>query len=288
MGTNRLKAGGSWVLVAILVAALVAVGYSVFVFFIKSFSPTTGTLSLLVFAVIAGIATFFSPCSFPLLPGYLTRHLQTIDKDPKKARTSVVSNGVAAAGGVFLFDLILGLATVLIGFSFAGSLGISGPSPNLYVRVFRGTVGAFLVLLGILNLRGTGIFHNDSLTSIGKRLMKNGELKPSRKMFAYGFGYVSVGIGCAGPILSGLLLFALSFGGTVDASVAFLLFAITMAGLMIGVSLLVALSPSTLTGQKHNGPRIKKVASFAQVAVGIFLVFAAYYNALFVQILFPK
>ncbi len=282
-----VNVAGRWALLATLVAALVAIGYGVFVFFIKSFSPTTGTLSLLAFAVVAGIATFFSPCSFPLMPGYLTRHLQVIDKDPKKIRTSVLSNGLAAAGGVFLFDLILGLAIVLIGASFAGSLGISGPSPNLYVRIFRGTVGAFLVLLGVLNIRGTGIFHNDSLTSIGKRLTRNGELKPSREMFAYGFGYVSVGIGCAGPILSGLLLFALSFGGAVEASVAFLLFAITMAGLMVGVSLLVAVSPSALTGLTRNGPRIKKVASLAQVAVGIFLLFASYYNSLFVQLLFP-
>jgi cytochrome c-type biogenesis protein len=288
LGTSRAKGTGSWALLAILVAALVATGYGVFVFFIKSFSPTAGTLSLLIFAVIAGVATFFSPCSFPLMPGYLTRHLQVMNRDSDKARRSVVSNGLAAAGGVFLFDLILGLAIVLIGSSFAGSLGISGSSPNLYVRIFRGTVGAFLVLLGILNLKGTGIFHNDSLTSIGKRLMKNGALKPSREMFAYGFAYVSVGIGCAGPILSGLPLFALSFGGAVEASAAFLLFAITMAGLMIGVSLLVAVSPSTLTGLKNNGPRIKKIASFAQVAVGIFLAFAAYYNSLFVQLLFPR
>jgi cytochrome c-type biogenesis protein len=285
---SRVSNAGGWALLTILVGGLVAIGYSVFVFFIKGFSPTAGTVSLLAFAIVAGVATFFSPCSFPLMPGYLTRHLEVIDRDPKKMRTSVLSNGLAAAAGVFLFDMILGLAIVLIGSSFAGSLGISGPSPNLYVRIFRGAVGAFLVVLGVLNLRGTGIFHNDSLTSVGKRLMKNGELKPSREMFAYGFGYVSVGIGCAGPILSGLLLFALSFGGTVEASVAFLLFAITMASLMIGVSLFVTVSPSTLTGLTHNGPRIKKVASIAQVAVGVFLVFASYYNGLFVQLLFPR
>jgi cytochrome c-type biogenesis protein len=285
---SRLNSARGWALLTILVGGLVAIGYSVFVFFIKGFSPTSGTVSLLAFAIVAGIATFFSPCSFPLMPGYLTRHLEVIDRDPKKMRISVLSNGLAAAAGVFLFDMILGLAIVLIGSGFAGSLGISGPSPNLYVRVFRGAVGAFLVVLGVLNLRGTGIFHNDSLTSVGKRLMRNGELKPSREMFAYGFGYVSVGIGCAGPVLSGLLLFALSFGGTVEASVAFLLFATTMAGLMISVSLFVTVSPSTLTGLTHNGPRIKKVASIAQVAVGVFLVFASYYNGLFVQLLFPR
>ncbi len=288
MGTSRVKGTGSWALLAILVAALVAIGYSVFLFFIKSFSPTAGTLSLLVFAVIAGIATFFSPCSFPLMPGYLTRNLQVTIREPEKAKTNAVSNGLAAAAGVFLFDLILGLVIVLVGFSFAGSLGVSGPSPNLYVRIFRGTVGGSLIILGILNFRGTGIFHNDSLTSIGKWLMKSGGLKPSRQMFAYGFGYVSVGIGCGGPILAGLLLFALSFGGAVEAIIAFIIFASTMAGLMIGVSLLIPASPSTLKGLTHMGPSIKKAASLTQVAVGVFLVFAAYYNSLFVQLLFPR
>ncbi len=277
-----------WGLLTLLAAAVLALGYGIFVFFIKGFSPTTGTISLLAFALVAGTATFFSPCSFPLMPGYLTRHLQLIDKDAKKATTSVFSNGLAAATGVLLFDLMLGLAIVLIGSTLVGSLGISGPNPNVYVRILRGTVGIFLVLLGTLNLRGSGILHSDALTSIGRRLMKNGQLSPSREMFAYGFGYVSVGIGCAGPILSGLLLFALTFGGAVEAIVAFLLFAVTMAGLMIAVSLLVTVSPSTLTELTRNGPRIKRVASLVQVAVGVFLVFASYYNSLFVQLLFPS
>ncbi len=118
--------------------------------------------------------------------------------------------------------------------------------------------------------------------------MKSGDLKPSRQMFAYGFGYVSVGIGCAGPILAGLLLFALSYGGAAEAVIAFVLFASTMAGLMISVSLLISASPSTLKALTHKGPSIKKAASLAQVAVGVFLAFAAYYNSLFVQLLFPR
>ncbi len=106
-------------------------------------------------------------------------------------------------------------------------------------------------------------------------------------MFLYGFGYVSVGIGCAGPILSGLVLFAVSFGGAIEAFVAFMLFAATMAGLMVGVSLLVSVSPYTLTRLTRSGPQIRKLAAVAQMGVGIFLVFASYYNSWFVQLLFP-
>ncbi len=276
-----------WILIGVLLIAIIASGYGIFVFFLKGFNPTTGTLSLLLFAVIAGTATFFSPCSFPLMPGYLARHLQLINKSPSKnVLASTLSNGLAAAAGVLLFDLALGLAIVLLGSTFGGSFAISTPSPNPYVRIFRGTVGVFLALLGVLSLRGTRIFHNDTLTSLEKWLGP-GEIGTTRQMFVYGFGYVSVGIGCAGPILSGLLLFALSFGGTIEAAGAFLLFATTMAGLMIGVSLLVSVSPSTLTRLTHTGPQIKKTAAIAQIAVGIFLVLASYYNSWFVQLLFP-
>ncbi len=276
-------------LLTLLAVPVVAAGYGIFVFFLKGFNPTVGTLSLLLFALIAGVATFFSPCSFPLMPGYLTRHLQLVDKNSSKnILTSSLSNGLSAAAGVLLFDLGLGIAIVLLGSAFGGSLAISSSSPNIYVQIFRGSVGASLVLLGVLSLRGTGIFHNDTLTSLGKRLGGNGGVKQSREMFVYGFGYVSVGIGCAGPILSGLIIFALSFGGAVEALVAFLLFSAAMAGLMIGVSLLVSASPSTLARLTHSGPRIKKLASLAQISVGIFLVLASYYNGLFVRLLFPS
>lgn len=278
-----------WILIGVLLIATIASGYGIFVFFLKGFNPTTGTLSLLLFAVIAGTATFFSPCSFPLMPGYLTRHLQLIDKNPSKnVLSSALSNGLAAAAGVLLFDLALGLGIVLLGSTFGGSLAISTPRPNIYVQIFRGAVGVFLVTLGVLSLRGTGIFHNDTLTSLGRRLGKNGQLAPSREMFVYGFGYVSVGIGCAGPILSGLTLFALSFGGAAEALVAFLLFATTMAALMVGVSILVSVSPSTISRLTHSGPAIKKTAAIAQIVVGAFLVLASYYNSWFVQLLFPS
>ncbi len=275
-------------LLLLLAVAVVAAGYSIFVFFLKGFNPTAGTLSLLLFALIAGVATFFSPCSFPLMPGYLTRHLQLIDKNSSRnILRNTLSNGLAAAAGVVLFSLALGLGIALLGSTFGGSLAISTSRPNIYVQIFRGAVGASLVTLGVLNLRGTGIFHSDVLTSLGRRLGKNGQLGPSLEMFAYGFGYVSVGIGCAGPILSGLVIFALTFGGIAEAFVAFVLFATTMAALMVGVSLLVSVSPSTISQLTQGGLRIKKAAAIVQIGVGVFLVIASYYNSLFVQLLFP-
>lgn len=275
---------GWFVLFATLVV-VVAAGYGIFDYFLKGFTPTAGTLSLLAFALVAGIATFFSPCSFPLMPGFLTRHMQLAGRG--KA-TSLIANSVSAALGVLLFTSILGLAVVLLGSTLGSSLAISSATPNIFVRVYRAMVGVALVSLGVLGLRGTGIFHIDSFSSLGRMMVRSAGSSPRLEMFAYGFGYVSVGIGCAGPILTGLLLFALSFGGTAEAALAFSLFTATMVGLMLGVSLLVKVSPSTLAALTRGGPKIKSTASAVQIIVGGFLILAAYYNAIFVQLLFPR
>ncbi len=278
-----------WVALILATVAVVATGYGVFLYFLKGFSPTSGSLSLMIFAVVAGIATFFSPCSFPLMPGFLTRHIQLASGARQRTRTiSTLSNGLAAAGGVLLFDLTLGLVILILGLTFGGTLAISNSSPNIYVRTLRGSVGLILIGLGLLGLRGVGIFHAVVLNSFGRIVTEKGQVGPRLEMFAYGFGYVSIGIGCAGPILSALLIFALSFGGTVEALWAFTLFAGTMAAMMIGVSLLVLVSPSILTRLAEATPRIKTAASLIQISVGVFLIFAAYYNRLFVQLLFPS
>jgi len=190
IGGRRL---GGWLVFLATVVGVVATGYGIFEYFLKAFSPTAGTLSLLVFAVVAGIATFFSPCSFPLMPGFLTRHLQLVSGRSKAS--SVFANGAFAALGTLLFTSVLGLAVVLLGSTFGDSLAISNTTPNLYVQVFRGLVGVALVSLGVLGLRGTGIFHIDSLSSLGRKMVGNGERRPKLEMFAYGFGYISVGIG---------------------------------------------------------------------------------------------
>ncbi len=89
-----------WTLLVLSTVAVISLGYGVFVFFLKGFNPTAGTLSLLLFAIVAGVATFFSPCYFPLMPGYLARHLQLVSKNPSNSvLSSTLSNGLAAAQG---------------------------------------------------------------------------------------------------------------------------------------------------------------------------------------------
>ena len=56
---------------------------------------------------------------------------------------------------------------------------------------------------------------------------------PLMGMYLYGFGYNGLGIGCGGPIMAGLFIFALSIGGFSSALFAFIIFALTMVILML-------------------------------------------------------
>ena len=95
-------------------------------------------------------------------------------------------------------------------------------------------------------------------------------------------------MGCTGPILAGLTVFAFSAGGFGAALTAFVIFSLTTGGLMLLISGLVAASHETLIGRlKASTPSIKKVSSVLLVLVGLFNIFSSLNVSLFVQLLFP-
>ncbi len=95
-------------------------------------------------------------------------------------------------------------------------------------------------------------------------------------------------MGCTGPILAGLTVFAFSTGGFSAALTAFVIFALTMGGLMLLISGLVATSQETLIRRlKASTPRIKQVTSILLVLVGLFNIFTTLNMDLFVRLLFP-
>jgi len=56
-------------------------------------------LSTVVFALTAGVATFFSPCAYPLLPGYVGFYVSRTDGDDASLGGATI-RGIAAGSGV--------------------------------------------------------------------------------------------------------------------------------------------------------------------------------------------
>jgi cytochrome c-type biogenesis protein len=277
---NRLRY--SFTLIAI--ALVVLLGYLEFEIFLRDIMPAYGNYSLYLLAVVAAVATFFSPCSFPLLPGYLSFYYKT--EQPEEGKRALY-RGIFAAGGVVTFTLLLGVVIAVMGQGIANSFSVSSPTPSVFTRIFRIGLGVVLLSLGATQLSNV-TFHNPALDALIGRLYwaaRSGD----KGLYLYGFGYNAAGIGCAAPIMAGLVVFALGAGSFVTAFLAFLIYSLTMASLMLGISLLVAKSRVILINiLKSSTPKIKKASSIILIAVGTFLIYATINLQFFVQTFFPK
>jgi len=281
---ERRSGWARYALIIISVAVVTLLGYLGFVIFLKDFMPAFSNYSLYLLSLAAGIATFFSPCSFPLLPGYLSLCYNT-EKSEGSAR-SLYRGTIAALGGVS-FTVILGLIIALFGQGVASSFSISNSNPSFFPRVFRIGLGALLVSLGAIQL-SNATFHNHLLDALTGRFYSAAG-SGGKGLYLYGFGYNAAGIGCAGPIMAGLIVFTLGSGGFVNAFIAFLVYSATMASLMLGVSLLVAKSKTVLLNSlKQSTPKVKKASSMILIGVGVFLIYATLNLQFFVQTFFPK
>lgn len=265
------------------VAAAVAVGYVVFLVFATDVMTSPAAWGLPLFAVVAAVATFFSPCSFPLLPGFVAYTVERMDGDPDAQRRPAL----AAAGGVLAFTLLLGAAVGVAGAAAGRTLSISGGDPSPVTLALRAGVGALLVGLGALPLLGvtlrTGLLSRRSGTVV------LGEDRRSLKdLFVYGFGYNAAALGCAGPILAGLVVFALAVGDAGAAVAAFVLYSAAMAGLMYGVTRAVRRhGEGALSHLADASPRIKRIGGAVQVAIGAFVLLTVLAPAWFVGTFFP-
>lgn len=269
-----------------LLAAIAVGGYFLFRSFVIDVTPRPESYSLLFVAVLAGTASFFSPCAFPLLPGYLS----IFQSNTSESRKSTLSGGVSAALGVITFTLGLGLLIALLGSGVAKGFSISSSEPNTFVRVFRGLIGAILIALGMMQLKGVDLKPKlaEAFAYHVRPRRERSSRKPLFALYLYGLGYTAAGMGCTGPILAGLTVFALGSGGFISAASAFVVFSVTMGGLMLAISLLVAASQHGLIHRlKASAPRIKRLSALLLIVVGTFTLFSTIFNQVFVRLLFP-
>ncbi len=278
--SHRVKFGFT----ILAIATITLLGYLAFVVFLKDIAPSFSLYSLYFVATVAGIATFFSPCSFPLLPGYLSFYYNARESQNKE---KAFYYGSLAAAGVVSSNMVLGVLIASLGQGFASAFSVSSPNPSNFTRILRIGIGGFLVILGAVQLSNR-TFHNRMVDSLAKGFSRNAT-RGGKRLYLYGFGYTAAGIGCAGPITAGLIVLALGSGGFTTAFLAFIVFSLTMASLMVGISLLIAKSKAALINSlKASTPKIKRVTSLVLIAVGTFLIYVSLNLGFFVSVFFPK
>lgn len=259
---------------------------------------------IMVAAFFSGILSFFSPCAFPLLPGYMAYNLDLLMRDERKEKESKEEEesrkqetkinirkriwksflwGSAAAFGVLLFYMIIGLISAFV-----------GEVVSEWVEYITPAIGAILIILGIISFTplqfdmGKAV---DAISKIGSRRRKKAEvtdteddnegnnLKKKQKknrselpqmfqLFIYGITYALASLGCNLPILLGLVFGSIEAGAFGKALLIFLIYSVAMAVLMIIITMLVGFSKDVLIN------KLRASTKFIKILSGILLILA--------------
>ncbi|MFA9504092.1 cytochrome c biogenesis CcdA family protein [Natrinema sp. H-ect1] len=202
----------------------------------------------IAFGLTSGIATFFSPCSYPLLPGYVGFYVSQTDGD-RASLGGALSRGLIAGLGVLVtFGVLLG-ATFWVGYSTLSA-----------VTWFEVVAGVVLIAFGLLI-----VFDRAPSPSIAL---------PKRRSSVLGFGIFGVGYalaaaGCVAPVFFGVVTRALSLPTT---SAAILLGTYVGSFVVLMVSLTVATGMGLVAGAGRLAAYtglLKRIAGVVMIVAGI-------------------
>ena len=196
------------------------------------------------FALSAGLATFFAPCAYPLLPGYVGYYLSQEDA----ALDGALVRGVAASLGALFVLGGFGLLVLGAGQRFVSNLAVVEP-----------VIGALLVVLGLAVLLGRG----PSLHVI----------LPERRASVAGFGlfggvYAVAAAGCVVPLFVGVVTQALTRPPLGSAAV-FATYAGSVAAPLVGVTLLAGAGVDAWRSAGRHGRLLERLAGGVMVLAGI-------------------
>lgn len=219
-------------------------------------SAFISSLGLGGLALMAGLVCFFSPCAFPMLPGYMTIYLQSNESGGYR---KAAAGGSVAALGIFIVYAAMGLIVVALGTAILP-----------YMKYLQPVIAVILLALGILLLTPFQI-------STGKFLDRVQGAQEGKgfyySLFLYGVGYGAASQACTAPVFIGAILAGFQTGSLLTG-VGVLLVACTVAFLlMVGVTLLVAGSKKAIIKRlKSSTELIKKVSAVVLIIAAVYLL----------------
>lgn len=186
-------------------------------------------------AVAAGVTTFFSPCAYALLPGYVGFYVAAAETESPPLGGAVV-RGLGAVGGVVVTFLALGAVASVIG----GTLQSVLPGIEL-------GVGGLMVVLG-------------AVLAAGRSIELTVPLPARRQSVAgfVGFGalYALAAAGCVAPLFLAVVAQSLTLS-PVGTAMVFVTYAGVFGALLLGVTVATAVG---------NDLAASTVAPYAKVA----------------------
>jgi cytochrome c-type biogenesis protein len=216
-------------------------------------------LATVTLAFSAGVATFFAPCAYPLLPGYVGYYVSVAtddeneedneDQEVELPVTGAVFRGLAASLGMLIVFALVAVITFTVGQSLIRNITYLEP-----------VIGVFLIVLGVVTVAGYAPEFTVRLP----------ERRANIAGFA-GFGaiYAIAATGCTAPIFLALIAQSLTFS-TMGASAVIFAYAIGMALLMLFITVLIAVGYDAVSGAvSQHLESITKIGGVIMILAGI-------------------
>ncbi len=216
------------------------------------------TLTLLGPAFLAGLITFFAPCTLPLVPAYLGMLAGVSDEDflhPEKsrwARRRMVLNGLSFIVGFTLMFVSFGVAAGLLG------------KEVVLVRDILERVGGVLVMLFGLFLLGAvriRLFEREFHFKAPKGFHPGSPFAAFVTGMAFSLGWSP----CIGPILGSILLVAATAGSALNGALLLTVFSVGLAVPFLAITFAFTTASKLVT-------RINPYLKVASVVGGAFLI----------------
>jgi len=212
-----------------------------------------------IFAVVAGVLSFSSPCCLPLLPGYVSyiSALPTSQLGTKEARTIAFRASLCFVAGFTIVFTSLGVASAFFG--------------TLVLRLLPTIVRVMGVGIIVLGLSMTGIVRIAFLQREGRFDMAR---LPggSRGAFLVGVAFAAGWTPCIGPVLAVILTAAATTKTVVWGALLLVLYSIGLGVPFIGLALGMNRARGSLEWFRRHGRHIEVIGGSLLIGVGVLFV----------------
>ena len=231
--------------------------------------------AIFAMGLLLGVLVYFSPCAFPILPGYISYYVNLAQREDELMEAGKLESrmpahwilgGLAALGQLTFFALI-GIIVLGLG-SFINLSGVLHYFA-LAVAILLVVLGAFMLTGGTAHLLGfvQKLVDKYSTTEMDDRFT------PKRNMYLWGIGYSAASIDCTAAAVIPFIAYLALIGGTATwTGVGGLMLSVSV--LMIGVTTVVGLGQQQFVSILRRATGlIKAIGAWMMMMAGIALIF---------------
>ncbi len=235
--------------------------------------PSTSYVAVFALGMILSILVYFSPCAFPVLPGFISYYLSLGAREDeliaagklKNKMPSPVVIGSLSGFGMWTFFLLIGIVAFVMGGAFQKS-GL--------VHLIAVGIAILLIILGSMMLLGVTSHVMGFVQNFVDKYSTTEDddiFTPRRNMYLYGVGYAAASIDCTAAAVLPFVLYLSTLGGSaITLGIGGLMVGLLI--LMITVTVLVGLGRQVMINflRRATG-MIKMVGSWMMIMAGISL-----------------